>query len=94
MSDEKQHTDFASTMFKKGSNTVELVFTEQFGFKPNRLGLLKICHNDILNVMLYCYLLGALSYINDNASFFELSEALDMVYNKETANTENNAVLD
>lgn len=91
MKDKKQHNDFASSMFKKGTNTVELVFGHQFGILVMNEADITRKHAEILNAMLYCYLLGALSCINDNASFIELSEALDMVYNKETTNTENNA---
>jgi len=91
MSDEKQQKDFASAMFKKGSNTVELVFGHQFGILVMDEAELTRKHAEILNAMLYSYLLGALSCINDNASFIELSNALDMVFNKETSNTDNDA---
>ena len=86
MKEENQVNDLASTMFRKGSNAVDLVFGHQFGILPMQEAEITKTHFELLDAMLYCYLLGACSCINDNASFIELSEAIDMVYNKETEN--------
>lgn len=77
---DKNKNDFATAMFRKGSNTVELVFARQFNEPPSSKYFLYKRHEDVLDAMLYCYLLGACACLNDQASFIELSQAIDNVW--------------
>lgn len=79
MDDEKK-LDFASAMFRKGSNTVDLVFAREFNERPSNECWLTKKHDVVLDAMLYCYLLGACACINDQASFIELCKAIDNVW--------------
>ena len=79
MNNEKKN-DFASAMFRKGSNTVELVFARYFNRKS--IGDRGVWMSDqyLLDMLLYAYLLGACACLNDQASFIELSQAIDNVW--------------
>lgn len=79
MSDDKKN-DFASAMFRIGSNTVELVFARNFNEAPKKDGWTDISHDDLLDMMLYSYLLGACACLNDQASFIELSQAIENIW--------------
>ncbi|MBR5594630.1 MAG: hypothetical protein IKS96_02760 [Fibrobacter sp.] len=72
--------DFATKMFKKGSNTVELVFAERY----NRMSVgdrkIELEENTLLHLMLYSYLLGSLACILDQTAFIELSQAIDRIW--------------
>ena len=76
----EQHKHFATEMFRKGSNTVELIFAERFNRKSYNDSSVCITDVKLLDMMLFAYLLGACSCIKDTASFIELHEAIDMVY--------------
>lgn len=79
MCDEKKN-DFASAMFRKGSNTVELVFAKKFNRAPQKSGWIGINDSDLLNLTLYSYLMGACACLNDQASFIELSQAIENIW--------------
>lgn len=78
--DNEKKLDFASAMFRKGSNTVDLVFAERFNREPRRSCAMCIEESKLLDMMLYSYLLGACACLNDQASFIELSQAIDNVW--------------
>lgn len=78
--DNEKKLDFASAMFRKGSNTVDLVFAERFNREPRRSCAMCIKESKLLDMMLYAYLLGACACLNDQASFIELSQAIDNVW--------------
>lgn len=79
MCDEKKN-DFASAMFRKGSNTVELVFSRYFYRKADNDKSVVACDNELLDMLLLSYLLGACACLNDQASFIELSQAIDNIW--------------
>lgn len=79
MSD-KNNNDFASAMFRKGSNTVDLVFAERFYREPRKSCAMCIEESKLLDMMLYSYLLGACACLNDQASFIELSQAIENIW--------------
>ena len=79
MSNERKN-DFASAMFRKGSNTVELVFAKMLNRAPDKSGALCTGDNKMLDMMLYSYLLGACACLNDQASFIELSQAIENIW--------------
>ena len=79
MCDENKN-NFASAMFRKSSNTVELVFAERLGRLPDTCGALMYSDSKMLDLMLYSFLLGACACLNDQASFIELSQALENVW--------------
>lgn len=72
--------DFATKLFKKGSNTVELVFAERFNREPHKSCAMCIEESLVLDMMLYSYLLGACACLNDQASFIELSQAIENIW--------------
>lgn len=78
--DDMNKTDFASAMFRKGSNTVELMFAERFNRKPSLNSAVYIADNRLVNLLLYSYLLGVCSCLTDQASFLELRQAIDNVW--------------
>lgn len=73
-------TDFATAMFRKGSNTVELVFAERLNRAPDKSGALCSSDATILDMMLLSFLLGVCSCLNDQTSFLELRQAIDNVW--------------
>ena len=79
MCDEKKN-DFASAMFRKGSNTVELVFAERFNREPHKTCAMCIEESLVLDLMLYSYLLGVCACLKDQASFIELSQAIENIW--------------
>lgn len=84
--DNNKDNNFAAALFKKGANTVELIFAERLNRLPYTADT--ICVNDsvLLDMMLFAYLLGACACVQDQASIIELQEAIDNVFIKETPN--------
>lgn len=78
--DNEKKLDFALAMFRRGTNTVNLVFAEQLNRAPVKSGTLSMSDSKLLDMMLYSYLLGACACLNDPASFIELSQAIDKVW--------------
>lgn len=72
--------DFATKMFKKGSNTVELVFAERYNRKADGDHKIELEENTLLDLMLYSYLLGSLACILDQTEFIELSQEIDRIW--------------
>lgn len=79
MSD-KRKNDFASSMFRKGSNTVKLVFARHFNRKADNDKSVVVDDNTLLDMMLLSYLMGACACLNDQASFIELSQAIENIW--------------
>lgn len=72
--------NFATEMFRKGSNVVELIFVERCERQADYDCSIRLRDYEILDMMLFAFLLGACSCIKDTASFLELHEAIDDVY--------------
>lgn len=75
--------NFAAAMFRKGANCAELVFSHTFNILPMEEAVISCNHAQILGALLYAYLIGACACIQDQASFIELQQAIDNVFQKE-----------